>query len=65
MCIRDREYPFIIGHEWSGIVVKVGPGVFNLKVGDRVAGEAHRGCGVCKNCKAVSYTHLDVYKRQL
>ncbi len=50
------EYPFIIGHEWSGIVVKVGPGVFNLKVGDRVAGEAHRGCGVCKNCKEGRYS---------
>ena len=51
-----EEYPFIIGHEWSGIVVKVGPGVFNLKVGDRVAGEAHRGCGVCKNCKEGRYS---------
>ncbi|MDO4492958.1 MAG: alcohol dehydrogenase catalytic domain-containing protein [Clostridia bacterium] len=50
------SYPFIIGHEWSGVVVKVGPGVFNLKVGDRVAGEAHRGCGVCENCKAGRYS---------
>ena len=51
-----ESYPFIIGHEWAGIVVKVGPGVFNLKVGDRVAGEAHRGCGVCENCKAGRYS---------
>ncbi|MCD8224487.1 MAG: alcohol dehydrogenase catalytic domain-containing protein [Clostridiales bacterium] len=51
-----EEYPFIIGHEWSGIVMKVGPGVFNLKPGDRVAGEAHRGCGVCKNCKEGRYS---------
>lgn len=50
------SYPFIIGHEWSGIVVKVGPGVYNLKVGDRVAGEAHRGCGVCENCKKGRYS---------
>lgn len=51
-----ESYPFTIGHEWSGIVVKVGPGVHNLKVGDRVAGEAHRGCGVCKNCKEGRYS---------
>ena len=51
-----ESYPFVIGHEWSGIVVKVGPGVHNLKVGDRVAGEAHRGCGVCENCKAGRYS---------
>ncbi|MGN0996979.1 MAG: zinc-binding dehydrogenase [Candidatus Ventricola sp.] len=51
-----ENYPFTIGHEWSGVVVKVGPGVFNLKVGDRVAGEAHRGCGVCENCKAGRYS---------
>lgn len=51
-----ENYPFIIGHEWSGIVVKTGPGVYNLKAGDRVAGEAHRGCGFCKNCKEGRYS---------
>lgn len=51
-----ETYPFTIGHEWSGVVVKVGSGVYNLKVGDRVAGEAHRGCGVCKNCKEGKYS---------
>lgn len=44
------SYPFIAGHEWSGEVVKVGPGVANYKPGDRVAGEAHKGCGYCVNC---------------
>lgn len=33
------QYPLIPGHEWSGEVVKVGPGVKDLKVGDRVVGE--------------------------
>lgn len=32
-------YPLIPGHEWSGEVVKVGPKVKGLKVGDRVVGE--------------------------
>jgi L-iditol 2-dehydrogenase len=33
------SYPLIPGHEWSGEVVKVGPKVKGLKVGDRVVGE--------------------------
>lgn len=49
-------YPFIAGHEWSGTVVAVGPGVQDFKPGDRVAGEAHKGCGHCRNCKEGRYT---------
>lgn len=44
-------YPFIAGHEFGAQVVAVGEGVSVLKPGDRVAGEAHCGCGVCDNCK--------------
>lgn len=49
-------FPFIMGHEWSGEVVEVGPGVTGFSVGDRVAGEAHKGCGQCENCKRGNYT---------
>ncbi|MBU9727800.1 zinc-dependent alcohol dehydrogenase [Diplocloster modestus] len=49
-------YPFIFGHEWAGEVVELGEGVANLKVGDRVAGEAHSGCGICENCRQGFYT---------
>lgn len=52
-----QEYPFIPGHEWAGIVHEVGEGVHNFAVGDRVAGEAHKGCGFCKNCLAGSYNN--------
>lgn len=44
------SYPFIAGHEWSGEVVRIGEGVSKVKIGDRVAGEAHKGCGYCRNC---------------
>lgn len=50
------SYPFIAGHEWAGEVIALGEGVTNLKVGDRVAGEPHKGCGFCENCKAGRYT---------
>lgn len=54
-------YPFIPGHEWSGEVAAVGPEVTKLQVGDRVAGQAHRGCGVCSNCLAGRYTLCENY----
>jgi L-iditol 2-dehydrogenase len=48
-------YPAIPGHEWAGEVVELGKGAVGFKVGDRVAGEAHCGCGLCSNCKAGLY----------
>lgn len=54
--IWPPSYPFIAGHEWAGRVVAVGEGVTEFKPGDRVAGEAHKGCGHCKNCLSGRYT---------
>lgn len=55
------SYPFIIGHEWSGEVVAVGSGVTNFNVGDRVAAEAHKGCGFCRNCMVGRYNICENY----
>jgi L-iditol 2-dehydrogenase len=44
------SYPTIPGHEWSGEVVEVGSKVTKIKVGDRVTGECHIGCGTCDFC---------------
>ena len=49
------SYPFIPGHEWAGEVVALGEGVTSFKIGDRVAGEAWKGCGICANCVAGHY----------
>lgn len=48
-------YPFTAGHEFAAQVVALGEGVGSLKIGDRVAGEAHCGCGICENCKKGLY----------
>lgn len=49
-------YPFTPGHEWAGEVVAAGEDVIDFAPGDRVAGEAHKGCGFCENCKRGRYT---------
>ncbi len=45
-----RNYPIRFGHEWSGTVVKTGPGVADLSAGDRVTGDCSRYCGSCDLC---------------
>jgi L-iditol 2-dehydrogenase len=49
--------PFIIGHEWSGVVAALGPGTerSGLAVGDRIVAENHAGCGACPLCRAGRY----------
>ena len=61
--MQDHPFPtqpafgeFIPGHEWTGTVVKLGPAVDELELGDRVAIEAHKGCGRCDNCVIGRYT---------
>lgn len=49
------RFPFIPGHEFSGEVACLGKNVTEFKIGDRVAGEAHCGCGTCENCRKGMY----------
>lgn len=41
-----------LGHEYAGEVVEVGPGVTNVKPGDRVTALPMGGCGDCPACRA-------------
>jgi L-iditol 2-dehydrogenase len=47
---------FTIGHEYMGTVVKLGAGIDEFKIGDRVAVEIHAGCGRCERCREGMYT---------
>jgi L-iditol 2-dehydrogenase len=47
---------FTPGHEYMGTVVKLGVGVDEYAVGDRVAVEIHAGCGRCERCRMGMYT---------
>ena len=46
----------ILGHEFMGEVVEVGPGVKNLKVGDRVVVPFPIACGSCLSCERQMYS---------
>jgi threonine 3-dehydrogenase len=49
---RNIHPPRIIGHEFVGEIVKLGSEVTGYALGDRVTGEGHVTCGVCRNCRA-------------
>ena len=49
---RTIRTPLIIGHEFVGEIVEMGLGVKGYSIGDRVMGEGHLTCGICRNCRA-------------
>ena len=53
---RNVKFPFIPGHEPSGVVAEVGPGVTNFAVGDKVICQPSGFCGFCEHCR-VGNTH--------
>ncbi len=48
---RVKRVPMIFGHELSGEVVELGPGVQSLAVGDHVSAETHIADGTCYQCR--------------
>jgi threonine dehydrogenase-like Zn-dependent dehydrogenase len=46
----------ILGHEFMGEVVEVGPGVSNLKAGDRVVNPFPIACGNCFFCERTEFS---------
>jgi L-iditol 2-dehydrogenase len=58
-----KSYPFTPGHEWAGTIVEASEGAleFGFKVGDRVAGTSHSGCGYCQMCVTGRYNLCENY----
>lgn len=42
----------VLGHEFAGVVVKLGDGVKDIKVGDRVCVDPNKLCNECYYCKS-------------
>lgn len=54
--VKHDEFPYwppvVLGHEFSGVIVKAGADVEGYKVGDRVVAEPHtKACGKCYLCR--------------
>jgi threonine 3-dehydrogenase len=49
---RTIKPGLVIGHEFVGRIVEIGPGVNGYTLGQRVSAEGHIVCGVCRNCRA-------------
>src|SRR5829696_6957529 len=49
--LTGRSAPITLGHEFSGEVVAVGPGVERFRPGDRVAADTLIFCGECYWCR--------------
>jgi len=48
---RRMTLPRVLGHEASGVVESVGPGVAKVAPGDHVSLESHIFCGTCRPCR--------------
>jgi threonine dehydrogenase-like Zn-dependent dehydrogenase len=48
---KNVTFPAILGHEPSGIVAEVGPGVTHFKEGDEVIVMPGGSCGFCEACR--------------
>jgi threonine 3-dehydrogenase len=49
---RTIKPPMTIGHEFVGHIVEKGQNVVGFDIGDRLSGEGHIVCGVCRSCRA-------------
>lgn len=50
-----KQVPSGFGHEFAGVVEKIGEGVENVKVGDRVVAANSAPCGECFYCRHEEY----------
>ncbi|WP_030166200.1 MULTISPECIES: alcohol dehydrogenase catalytic domain-containing protein [Actinomycetes] len=48
--LTGEQTPIVLGHEFCGTVVAVGPGVERIAVGQRIAANAALWCGQCPPC---------------
>jgi len=53
--LTGEKPPVVIGHEFTGEVVEVGPKVTRVRIGDRVAVDAFIACGQCYFCQQGDY----------
>ncbi len=53
--LTGRRAPLTMGHEFTGVVAALGPGVRGLREGDRVAPDIVLFCNACEFCRRHQY----------
>ncbi|TET71980.1 MAG: alcohol dehydrogenase [Candidatus Aminicenantes bacterium] len=53
---RIKKAPLVLGHEITGEIVKLGEGIDNYKIGDRVFVSHHVPCNTCHYCLSGNHT---------
>ncbi|GAA5648707.1 zinc-binding dehydrogenase [Geodermatophilus obscurus] len=53
--LTGEGMPVTLGHEFAGVVAEIGPGVDDVRVGDRVVVEPCVVCGRCDACRQGRY----------
>ena len=59
----SHDAPRIFGHEMSGTIARIGEGVRDFAVGDRVMAYHHIPCGECYYCRKRTFAQCEVYKK--
>ena len=59
----SHSAPRVFGHEMSGTIIRVGDGVTDFAVGDRVMAYHHIPCGECYYCRKQTFAQCEVYKK--
>ena len=59
----SHSAPRVFGHEMAGTVVRVGEGVMDFAVGDRVMAFHHIPCGTCYYCRKQTFAQCETYKK--
>lgn len=59
----SHSAPRIFGHEMAGTIAKVGEGVTDLAIGDRVMSFHHIPCGACYYCRKQTFAQCETYKK--
>src|ERR1035437_1290645 len=59
----SHSAPRIFGHEMAGTIVKVGQGVTQYALGQRVMVHHHVPCGECYYCRKQTFAQCLVYKK--
>ncbi len=59
----SHDAPRVFGHEMAGTIVRIGEGVKDFSLGDRVMAYHHIPCGECYYCRKQTFAQCEVYKK--